>query len=137
LQAKEGLALLNGTQFMSAYAVWSLMNAKRLSRWADVIAAISLEAFDGKAEPFSDPVHRVRPHKGQVDTAAAIRELLADSELQQRMKQQVQDPYSFRCVPQVHGASKDAIQYVQGVVETEINSVTDNPLVFEEEDQII
>jgi len=137
LQAKEGLALLNGTQFMSAYAVWSLLNARKLSRWADVIAAISLEAFDGKAEPFSAPVHRVRPHQEQVGTAAAIRELLAGSELQQNVKMQVQDPYSFRCVPQVHGASKDAIQYVQGVVETEINSVTDNPLVFEAEDRII
>jgi len=137
LQAKEGLALLNGTQFMSAYAVWALLNAKKLSRWADVIAAISLEAFDGKDEPFSEPVHRVRPHQGQVATAAAIRQLLEGSELQQRLKIQVQDPYSFRCVPQVHGASKDAIQYVQGVVETEINSVTDNPLVFEAEDRII
>ncbi len=137
LQAKEGLALLNGTQFMSAYGVWSLIKAKRLSRWADVIAAISLETFDGKPEPFSAPVHRVRPHEGQVATAAAIRSLLEGSELQQTEKKQVQDPYSFRCVPQVHGASKDAIQYVSGVVETEINSVTDNPLVFEEEDQII
>lgn len=137
LQAKEGLALLNGTQFMSAYAVWSLLKAKKLSRWADVIATISLEAFDGKAEPFSAPVHRVRPHQGQVATAAAVRELLEGSELQQSVKMQVQDPYSFRCVPQVHGASKDAIQYVQGIVETEINSVTDNPLVFEAEDRII
>lgn len=137
LEAKEGLALLNGTQFMSAYAVWSLVKIKKLSRWADVIAAASLDAFDGKSEPFNDAIHKVRPHKGQIATAKAIREMLAGSALQQQEKLQTQDPYSFRCVPQVHGASKDAIEYVTKVVETEINSVTDNPLVFEEEDAIM
>lgn len=137
LHAKEGLALLNGTQFMSSYATWALLQAKKLQRWADVIAAISLEAFDGKSEPFSHPIHRVRPHAGQIETAAAIRGLLEGSELQQQIKTQVQDPYSFRCVPQVHGATKDVIRHITEVVETEINSVTDNPIVFEEEDLIL
>jgi histidine ammonia-lyase len=137
LHAKEGLALLNGTQFMSSYASWGLLQAQRLQRWADVIAAFSLEAFDGKAEPFSHPIHRVRPHTGQLETAEAVRKLLQESELQERHKEQVQDPYSFRCVPQVHGATKDVIRHVTEVVETEINSVTDNPIVFEEEDLIL
>ncbi len=137
LHAKEGLALLNGTQFMSSYASWALLKANKLQRWADVIAALSLEAFDGKAEPFSHPIHRVRPHKGQLETAEAIRQLLEGSALQQNVKTQVQDPYSFRCVPQVHGATKDAVRNVAQIVETEINSVTDNPIVFEEEDLIL
>lgn len=137
LHAKEGLALLNGTQFMSSYATWALIQARRLQRWADVIAALSLEAFDGKAEPFSHPIHRVRPHAGQIETAGAIRSLLEGSALQQQEKKQVQDPYSFRCVPQVHGATKDVLRHVAAVVETEINSVTDNPIVFEEEDLIL
>lgn len=137
LHAKEGLALLNGTQFMSSYATWALLQAGRLQRWADVIAALSLEAFDGKAEPFSHPIHRVRPHAGQIETAEAIRSLLDGSTLQQKVKIQVQDPYSFRCVPQVHGATKDVIRHITQVVETEINSVTDNPIVFEEEDLIL
>ncbi len=137
LHAKEGLALLNGTQFMSAYGSWALLKAKKLLRWADVIMALSLEAYDCKADPFTEGIHRVRPHKGQQDTAQAIRDLLTKSELQAQHKVQVQDPYSFRCVPQVHGASKDAIAYVAQVVETEINAVTDNPLVFEEEDMIV
>lgn len=136
LHAKEGLALLNGTQFMSSYATWALLQAARLQRWADVIAALSLEAFDGKAEPFSHPIHRVRPHAGQIETAAAIRTLLEGSALQQKTKVQVQDPYSFRCVPQVHGATRDVIRHITEVVEIEINSVTDNPIVFEEEDLI-
>lgn len=137
LHAKEGLALLNGTQFMSSYATWALLQAGRLQRWADVIAALSLEAFDGKAEPFSHPIHRVRPHAGQIETAEAIRSLLDGSTLQQKVKIQVQDPYSFRCVPQVHGATKDVIRHITQIVETEINSVTDNPIVFEEEDLIL
>lgn len=137
LHAKEGLALLNGTQFMSSYASWALLKANKLQRWADVIAALSLEAFDGKAEPFSHPIHRVRPHKGQLETAEAILGLLEGSALQQNVKTQVQDPYSFRCVPQVHGATKDAVRNVAQIVETEINSVTDNPIVFEEEDLIL
>lgn len=137
LQSKEGLALLNGTQFMSAYGVWSLLKAQDLSRWADRIGALSLDAFDGRIEPFSDNVHLVRGHKGQLTTARAIRALLEGSELISRPKQHVQDPYSFRCIPQVHGASKDTIDYVTSVMEVEINSVTDNPTIFPDEDIIV
>ena len=137
LQSKEGLALLNGTQFMSAHAVWSLIQAERLSDWADKIGAMSLEAYDGRIEPFYPQVHEVRAHKGQIDTAANIRKILEGSEIIKQKKVHVQDPYSFRCMPQVHGASKDAIAYVKGVIETEINSATDNPTVFPDEDLII
>ena len=137
LQSKEGLALLNGTQFMSAHAVWSLLQAERLSDWADKIGAMSLEAYDGRIEPFYPHVHEVRPHQGQIDTAAHIRELLEGSEIIKQKKVHVQDPYSFRCMPQVHGASKDTIRYVKSVIETEINSATDNPTVFPDEDLII
>ena len=137
LQSKEGLALLNGTQFMSAHAVWSLIQAERLSDWADKIGAMSLEAYDGRIEPFYPQVHEVRAHKGQIDTAARIRELLEGSEIIKQKKVHVQDPYSFRCMPQVHGASKDTISYVKSVIEIEINSATDNPTVFPDEDLII
>ena len=137
LQSKEGLALLNGTQFMSAHAVWSLIQAERLSDWADKIGAMSLEAYDGRIEPFYPQVHEVRAHKGQIDTAARIRELLEGSEIIRQKKVHVQDPYSFRCMPQVHGASKDTIRYVKSVIEIEINSATDNPTVFPDEDLII
>lgn len=137
LQSKEGLALLNGTQFMSAFAVWCVIKAQKLSDLADRIMAVSLEAFDGRIEPFLDPVHQVRPHKGQIETARRIRELLEGSEIIKQHKQHVQDPYSFRCVPQVHGASKDAIRYVVDVVTTEINSATDNPTVFPDLDMVI
>lgn len=137
LAAKEGLALLNGTQFMSSYAVWALMAAERLLGWADAIGAMSADGFLAKDEPFRHPIHRVRPHKGQINTAARILDLLQGSELQQQPKEQVQDPYSFRCMPQVHGASKDAVDNIRQVVETEINSVTDNPIVFHDEDAIM
>ncbi len=137
LQSKEGLALLNGTQFMSAHAVWSLIQAERLSDWADRIGAMSLEAYDGRLDPFYPQVHVVRPHKGQIETARKMREILEGSEIIQRHKKHVQDPYSFRCIPQVHGASKDVINYVRSVIEIEINSATDNPTVFPDEDQII
>ena len=137
LKSKEGLALLNGTQFMAAHALWSLIQADRLSEWADRIGAMSLDAFDGRIEPFMPQTHRVRPHKGQQKTAARFRELLEGSELIMAEKTHVQDPYSFRCIPQVHGATKDTIDYVRSVIETEINSVTDNPTVFPDEDLII
>ncbi len=137
LAAKEGLALLNGTQFMSSYASWSLVAAQRLSAWADVIGALSADGYMAKDEPFKHPIHRIRPHKGQVETARRILELLKDSEIQGIQKEQVQDPYSFRCMPQVHGATKDVIDNVRHVVETEINSVTDNPIVFHDEDAIM
>lgn len=137
LAAKEGLALLNGTQFMSSYITWSLTQAKRLLIWADVIGALSVDAYDSKSEPFRHAIHRVRPHKGQIATAQRMLDLLKGSEIQAVPKQQVQDPYSFRCMPQVHGASKDVIDMAAGVVETEINSVTDNPIVFHDEDAIV
>jgi histidine ammonia-lyase len=137
LQSKEGLALLNGTQFMSAHAVWSLIKAQKISDWADKIGAMSLEAYDGRIEPFCPQVHEVRPHKGQIETAARIRELLEGSEIIKQKKVHVQDPYSFRCMPQVHGASKDTIRYVKSVIETEINSATDNPTIFPDENLII
>ena len=137
LQSKEGLALLNGTQFMSAYGVWSIIQARRLSDWADRIGALSLDAFDGRIEPFCDEVHVIRAHRGQLATARAVRRLLEGSELIRRPKKHVQDPYSFRCMPQVHGATKDTIDYVESVLETEINSPTDNPTVFPEEDMVV
>ena len=137
LQSKEGLALLNGTQFMSSYATYLVMKAKRLARQADMVAALSFEAFDGRIEPFNDLVHQVRPHNGQIETAAFFRTFLQGSQIVNQPKQHVQDPYSFRCIPQVHGASKDAINHVSSVVTTEINSVTDNPTVFPDEDLII
>ncbi len=137
LASKEGLALLNGTQNMSAQAVWAMLNAQRLSDWADVIAAMSLDAFDGRIEPFTHAVHAVRPHQGQIETAARFRELLKGSQLIERPKQHVQDPYSFRCVPQVHGTVKDTLRYVYSVIDIEINSATDNPTVCPDEDLII
>lgn len=137
LAAKEGLALLNGTQFMSSYAVWCLLEAERLQKWADIIGALSADAFLAKEEPFQPPIHRVRPHPGQTETARRILKLLQGSEIQAQPKQQVQDPYSFRCMPQVHGATKDAVENIIRIVETEINSVTDNPIVFHDEEAIM
>jgi histidine ammonia-lyase len=137
LQSKEGLALLNGTQFMSAYGAHILMKANKFSYLADLIGTISLEGFDGRIEPFNELIHFIRPHKGQIITANRIKEFLEGSEIIEQVKTHVQDPYSFRCMPQVHGASKDAIDYVKKVFKTEINSVTDNPNIFIESDQII
>ena len=137
LQSKEGLALLNGTQFMSAHAVWSILKAIRLSKWADLIGAMSLDAYDGRIEPFLPLTHLLRPHKGQIDTGKRFMEILEGSQLIRRPKEHVQDPYSFRCIPQVHGAVKDNIRYVESVIENEINSATDNPNVFPDEDMII
>jgi len=137
LQSKEGLALLNGTQFMSAYGTHILLKAIKFSYLADLIGTISLEGFDGRQEPFNELIHFIRPHKGQIVTANRVNEFLEGSEIISQSKAHVQDPYSFRCIPQVHGASKDAIDYVKKVFKTEINSVTDNPNVFIESDQII
>ena len=137
LQSKEGLAMLNGTQFMSAYGCYILLKAMKYSYLADVISAISLEGFDVRIEPFNELIHYVRPHKGQIVTAKRMTELLEDSQIIAQEKQHVQDPYSFRCIPQVHGASKDAIDYAKKVFKTEINSVTDNPNIFIGEDVII
>jgi len=137
LKSKEGLALLNGTQFMSAYGVYLMIKVRKLSQLADVISAVSLDAFDGRIEPFHESVHQVRHHAGQIETARRMRSLLGGSELIKRPKVHVQDPYSFRCIPQVHGASKDSIHYVSGVISNEINAVTDNPTIFPDEDLII
>ncbi len=137
LQSKEGLALLNGTQFMSAHAIWSILKSIRLSKWADIIGAISLDAYDGRIEPFLPLTHLLRPHTGQILTGKKFMELLEGSELIRRTKVHVQDPYSFRCIPQVHGAVKDNILYVKSVIENEINSATDNPNIFPDEDMVI
>lgn len=137
LKSKEGLALLNGTQFMSSHAVWSVLKARRLLRLANKIASISIDAFDGRIEPFGDEVNAVRPHPGQLWTAREIRRHLEGSQLIRQPKVNVQDPYSFRCIPQVHGAVYDTLQYVGRVIETEINSPTDNPTIFPEKDIIV
>ena len=137
LMSKEGLALLNGTQFMSSFGVYILFMAERLSKTADITSAISLEAYDGRLDPFYEIIHAIRPHQGQIATAKSFRKMLEGSQIIERYKEHVQDPYSFRCIPQVHGASKDAISYARSVILTEINSVTDNPTIFPEEDLIV
>lgn len=137
LKSKEGLALINGTQFMSAYGIWCLIKANRLVRWADAIAALSFDGFNCNQQPFHPLIQAIRPHAGQAHTASALRHWLAGSEIANAVGKAVQDPYSFRCIPQVHGASKDAIGHVQQVFLTEINSVTDNPNVFPDEDLIL
>ena len=137
LQSKEGLALLNGTQFMSAHGIYTLLESYRLSLWADIIGALSVDAFDCNTSPFDELVHLVRPHRGQIKTAERIRKILEGSEIAKQTKQNVQDPYSFRCIPQVHGATKDTIDFVHKCFKTEINSVTDNPNIFVDADKII
>lgn len=137
LGAKEGLALLNGTQFMSAYGVWCILQGHRIIRLANMIGALSLDAFDGRIEPFLPEVNAIRPHPGQVETAREIYNLLQGSELISQKKKHVQDPYSFRCIPQVHGASYDALQYATNVFMVEVNAVSDNPNIFPEQDAII
>jgi histidine ammonia-lyase len=136
-EAKEGLALLNGTQFMNAYGVWASLHSQRILKLANIIGALSLDAFDGRIEPFHHQVHAIRPQTGQVKVAAEIKTLLEGSALINQSKKHVQDPYSFRCIPQVHGASSDAIDYVTNIVLTEVNSVTDNPNIFVDDDAII
>ncbi len=137
LQSKEGLALINGTQFMSAYGMHCLIESERLLKWANIIAAISFEGFDGVTFPFNSHIHEVRAHAGQVSVAATMRALLHGSEIASQKKSQVQDPYSFRCIPQVHGATLDTFQHVSSVFLREINSVTDNPNIFPDDDLIV
>jgi histidine ammonia-lyase len=137
LKSKEGLALLNGTQFMSAHGVLVLLKAFKLLRLADITGAISLEAFNGRLDPFHDLIHQIRPHPGQIETANNIRAILKGSKLIDKPGKAVQDPYSFRCIPQVHGAAKDTVRYAAEVVLREINSVTDNPTIFPDEDLIL
>jgi histidine ammonia-lyase len=137
LKSKEGLALINGTQFMAAYGLYCLDLAFHLLQWADAISALSFDGFDGVQEPFSEPIHRIRPHNGQVYTASSLRRWLHGSQIKEQQKVQIQDPYSFRCIPQVHGASRDAADYVKQVFLREINSVTDNPNIFPDENLIL
>ena len=137
LKSKEGLALLNGTQFMSAYGIHLLLKSFKLTYLADAIGALSIDAYDGRIEPFNELVHLVRPHNGQLKVAKRIRAFLDGSELITQKKKHVQDPYSFRCIPQVHGATNDTLEFVKKTFVTEINSVTDNPNIFISEDKII
>lgn len=137
LKSKEGLALLNGTQFSLAYLCYNVLNSYELLSLAQLTAAISLDAFDCRLSPFDPKLHRIRAHRGQIETARLIRELLTGSQIAAAPKEHVQDPYAFRCVPQVHGASQDTIEYVSVVLLTEMNAVTDNPNVFPDEDAIL
>ncbi|MGY6562718.1 MAG: histidine ammonia-lyase [Luteibaculaceae bacterium] len=137
LKSKEGLALLNGTQFMLAYGTFILTQFKTLLDTADMLAALSLEAFNGLVEPFNEQLHKVRKQKGQLKVASRINRLLAESEIAVSEKKQVQDSYSFRCTPQVHGASHDVVDFIEGIFENEINSVTDNPTIFPETREIL
>ncbi|MBK8611048.1 MAG: histidine ammonia-lyase [Chitinophagaceae bacterium] len=137
LKSKEGLALINGTQFMTAYGMHNLIQCERLITWANIISAISYDAFDCSVEPLHESIHAIRAHSGQVSTAATLRRLLAGSEIAAKKKDQVQDPYSFRCIPQVHGATSDSFNYICSVFIKEINSVTDNPNIFPDEDLIV
>jgi histidine ammonia-lyase len=137
LMAKEGLALLNGTQFMSAYGIWNIIEAKKVIHLANIIGAASIDAFDGRIEPFLPQVHAIRPHPGQIKVAAEVRSYLEGSGIINQTKKHVQDPYAFRCIPQVHGASLDTLEYVTGIFLTEINGVTDNPNIFPDEELII
>ncbi len=137
LKSKEGLALINGTQFMTAYGLHNLVQCDRLLKWANIIAAISYDAFECSTEPLHENIHAIRSHTGQVETAAAIRNLLNGSQIAAQKKSQVQDPYSFRCIPQVHGATKDTFDHVLSIFIKEINSVTDNPNIFPDDDLIL
>jgi histidine ammonia-lyase len=137
LKAKEGLALLNGTQFMSAWGCYSIIEAERVAKLADFTAAVSVDAFNAQLSPFHPAIQKVRNHEGQIESAANVLQFLKGSQIAKQPKNNVQDPYSFRCVPQVHGAVKFAVSQVHEVFEREINAVTDNPLIFEEEDLIL
>lgn len=137
LKSKEGLALINGTQFMLAYGVAQVLESHHLWYWSHVAAAMSIDAFDCNMSPFDERIHLIRPHAGQLRSAALIRELLDDSAIALKHKINVQDPYSFRCVPQVHGATWDTLQFVTKTILTEVNAVTDNPNIFPASEAII
>lgn len=139
LEAKEGLALNNGTQVMAALGVLGLLEAERLCLQADIVAAASIDALKGTPRAFDPLIHALRPHPGQIASAANIDKLLTDSPLRESHRDcgNVQDAYSLRCTPQVHGAVRDALAYARGVLAIEINSATDNPLIFPEEDKVI
>ncbi|MFZ4542874.1 MAG: histidine ammonia-lyase [Saprospiraceae bacterium] len=137
LKAKEGLALLNGTEFSTAYGVWAVLQSNKLLKQANLNVVLGVDAFNCRLSPFQAPLHQIRPHRGQIETAQFILDTLADSEIAYKDKVSVQDPYAFRCVPQVHGASADTIRYVSTVISTEISSVTDNPVIFPDENAIL
>lgn len=137
LKAKEGIALINGTQFMTAYALHCLLKAESLFKLSDLVACLSIDAFNCSIQPFHKNIHAIRPHQGQVHTAERIRRLLSDSQIAAQQNKAVQDPYSFRCIPQVHGASKDVANFFQKTMLQEINSVTDNPNIFPDDDLIL
>ncbi len=137
LEPKEGLALINGTQFMTACGVWAILQAENLADWADIIGAMSFEAFDGKIDAFNELLQQIRPHPGQIAVAANFRKILQGSELIIQPKKQLQDPYSFRCIPQVHGASRDVLNSVSSVFQIEANAVSDNPNIFPEQHLIL
>ena len=137
LQSKEGIALINGTQFMTAFGIHGVLKAQKLLKLADLISAISIDAFDASLQPFHPRIHSIRPHKGQVETAKTICKYLTNSQIINQTKTQVQDPYSFRCIPQVHGASKDSMEFIEKTFLQEINAVTDNPNIFPDDDLIL
>ena len=137
LYSKEGLALLNGTQFMCAYGVKLYLEGSALLKQANATAALSFDAFSCRPQPLHPLIHRVRPHKGQAQVAEEMLEWLRGSELLYQRKQQVQDPYSYRCTPQVHGAVYGVMEHLREVIDTELASVTDNPLIFADEDEVL
>jgi histidine ammonia-lyase len=140
LEAKEGIALLNGTQAMAAVGGLALHRAERVARLADVAGAMTLEALKGTPVAFDERIHAARPHRGQSEVAAHLRELLCDSEIRESHLEndpRVQDAYSLRCMPQVHGAVRDALSHARGIVETETGSATDNPLVFSDSGELL
>ncbi|MDC1108421.1 histidine ammonia-lyase [Flavobacteriaceae bacterium] len=137
LKSKEGLALLNGTQFMSGYGLHLLFQSYKISYMADLIASVSLDAFDCRTEPFDNLIQKVRLHRGQTIIAERINNFRNNSEIAKSEKIHTQDPYSFRCIPQVHGATLDTIHYATSVIIKEVNSVNDNPIIFHKEDRII
>ncbi|MGJ8684886.1 MAG: histidine ammonia-lyase [Nonlabens sp.] len=137
LKSKEGLALINGTQFMLAYGVHTVVKSHKLWYWAHLTGAMSVDAFDCNLSPFDARIHLIRPHAGQLRSADLMLSLLDDSVIAQGEKVNVQDPYSFRCIPQVHGATWDTLKFIKKTILTEVNSVTDNPNIFPESDAII
>ena len=139
LQEKEGLALINGTQVMTAIAIFNLLEGEKLAKIADIAGALTLEALLGSLSPFADDIQRVRPHPGQTESARNIRNLVRGSPLwkSHRGKGKVQDPYSIRCIPQVHGAIRDTLRFVRRTLEIEANSATENPLIFPEKKAIL
>jgi histidine ammonia-lyase len=137
LKSKEGLALINGTQFSSAYGAWAVHRGWQLLDLAQICAALSFDAFNGNPEPLDARIQDIRPHAGQIAVAQTMRRLLEGSEIASSGEKQLQDPYAFRCVPQVHGASWDVVRHCHEILEIEINSVTDNPLIFPDEEEVL